>query len=201
MKDDDPVALKNVLRSIYKLPVVADSTGKDEWRVWLNLQKAADKYLEPELSRAASKNFCQAATKSTNSDTIFDIIEAINSEMAHDEESVEFGEKLRKDNIGILLKNDRFRAQLDSGGKEAVWQQLDELVFAADLVKKRYFVCATHVLNMFYEPSIGADGKTQGPCAICQAQNRGNSYGGGFSGGYGGSSVQQKERTAWLSKQ
>lgn len=201
MKDDNPTALRNVLRSIYKLPIEHDSTGQPNWRFWLNLHQTADKYLEPELSLTAKESFRQAAIESTNSDTVFDIIEAIKCEMTHDEETVELGEKLRKDNIGILLKNDRFRTQVDSGGKEAVWQQLNDLIFAADLVKKRYFLCVSHVPHMFHEPSNGADGKTQGPCAICQAQNRGNSYGGGFSGAYGGSSVQQKERTAWLSKQ
>lgn len=195
MKNDDPTALKNVLRSIYKLPIEPVSTGKQKWRFWLDLHQTADKYLEPELSLTANESFRQAALESTNSDTVFDIIEAINSEMAHDGELVEFGEKLRKDNIGSLLKNDRFRAQIDSGGKDAVWQQLDELIFAADLVKKRYFLCTSHVSSMFHEPSIGADEKTQDQCAICQAQCNNYNYGYGH-----GSSGQYRERTAWLSK-
>jgi hypothetical protein len=149
LKDDDPTALRNVLRSIYKLPVVADTSGKEEWRVWLDLYKAADKYLELGLRLVANENFGKATRKTTSSGTIFDIVEAINNEMAHDKSLVGFGENLRKDNIGILLKDDRYRAQLDSSGKEAVWQQLDELVFAADLVKKRYHLCNTHTIQIF----------------------------------------------------
>jgi len=129
------------------------------------------------------------------SNDVFDIIEAINNEMTHDGELVKFGEKLRKDNIGRLLKNDRFRAKLDSGGKEAIWQQLDELVFAADLVKKSYFVCPSHTSDIFHEPSIDANEETMGYCTICQAQSR-NDY-----GHYGdGDSGQHRERTVWISK-
>jgi hypothetical protein len=190
LKEDDPTALRNVLRSIYELPMVADKTGKEDWRVSLNLHQTADKYLESSLSQPALDNFRFDALGATNSDTIFDIVEAINSEMAHDEDLVDFGEKLRKDNIGILLKNDRYRAQLDKGGKEAVWQQLDELIFAAVLKKKRYYLCDTHCQSMFQEPSIGADEETTDWCTVCKCSSRGYSYG----------SEQHLERTAWLPK-
>ena len=172
-----------------------DFKDKEEWQFGLNLYKAADKYLELELSAMAIASFRHVASQETDSDTVFDIIETINNDMAHDKKCVAFGEKLRKDNIGSLLKNDRFRAQLDASGKEAVWQQLDELIFAADLVKKRYFVCKPHASEMFQEPSIGADEKTQGYCTICQARTRNSGYGYGHS-----SSGQCHERTAWLPK-
>jgi hypothetical protein len=195
LKEDDPTALRYVLRSIYKLPVVAGLTGKEEWRVWLDLHQTSDKYLEPGLSRAALKNFYEAALKSTNSDTIFDIIGAISSEMAHDEDLVEFGEKLRRDNIGIITKNDRFRTQLASGGIEAIWQQVDDLILAADVEKKRYYLCTIHIKHMFQEPSIGADGKTTDQCSVCKLSDR-NGFGGH---GHSASRLYQ-EQTAWLPK-
>lgn len=158
----------------------------------LSLRTTADKYLEPELSALADKTIRRIALESTKSDEIFDIIETIKSEMAYDESLVELGDRLRKDNLGILLKNDRFRAQLDDGGKETLWQVLDDLVFAADLVKKRYHLCETHKKDVFQEPSLGVNEKTTTRCTCCFIHGY---YGHrGFSGG------QIQERTAWIPK-
>lgn len=151
MKDDDPTALKNVLRNIYDLPVEVDPVCTEKWREWLHLRMTADKYLEPKLSATADENFRESALECTSSDEIFDIIETIKSEVAHDESLVGFGEKMRRDNLDKLIRNDRYRAQLDSGGKEAIWQQLDELIFAADLVKKRYHLCTIHRGSVYQE--------------------------------------------------
>lgn len=194
MKDDDPDALRNVLRNIYQLPIEREVAGKAQWRFLLDLQQAADKYLEPQLSRQATSAFCAAAEQSADADTVLDIIEAITNEMAHDEEFVGFGENMRKDNLGILLSNDRFRARLDNGGKEAIWQQLDELAFAADLEKKRCYLCSDHLHTVFCEPAPSTDQETaKEHCAVCEAQVR-------YDGYYYGTPTRYEERTAWLPK-
>lgn len=113
------------------------------------------------MSRLAIDNFCEAALESTHSDTIFDIIKAINNEMAHVERLAALGEKLRKDNLGILLTNDRYRAQIDSGGKEAIWQQLEDLIFAADLEEKGYYLCSDHFETVFHGRDLGVEEETE----------------------------------------
>ena len=194
MKDDDPDALRNVLRNIYQLPIEREVAGKEQWRFLLDLHQTADKYLEPQLSRQANSAFCAAVEQNVDADTILDIVEAINNEMAHDQKFVAFGENLRKNNLGILLKNDRFRARLDSGGKGAIWQQLDELAFAADLEKKRYYLCSDHFHTVFCEPAPSTDEETaEEHCAVCEAQVRHDGY-------YYGTPTRYEERTAWLPK-
>lgn len=170
LKKDDPTALRNVLRSLYKLPIEPASTDKETWRFWLDLYQTADKNLEPQVCRFAIENFRSAALRSTDSDTVLNIIEAINNETAHVGKSVDFGEKLRKDNLGILLKNDRYRAQLESGGKEAMWQQLEELLFAADLEKKGYRLCSDHFETVFHERGFGVEEETEEHCAVCEVR-------------------------------
>lgn len=194
LKDDDPTALTNVLRHIYKLPLAPDPTGMAAWRVWHSLRTTADKYLEPRLSAAADSNFRASALATKDSNTIFDIMEIIKDEMAHEESLVEFAERLRKENIGKLLKNDRFRAQLDQSGKEAMWQQIDELIFAADLATKRYHLCFSHTKYVFQEPSLGANEMTTPPCRICDLRN---SHGQKF---FSLNAEQQLEGAAWVPK-
>lgn len=149
LKDDDSDALTMVLRHIYDLPVVPDLSSDVEWRTWLNIRVAADKYLEPELSKVADKKYREAALTCTDADGIFDIIETIWTEMSHDDSLVAFGEAVRKDNLGKLLKNARFHEHLDLGGKDALWAQLDELAFSADLREKRYALCNEHKTRVF----------------------------------------------------
>ena len=183
-----------MLRSIYKLPIERDFAGKEKWRFWLDLYQTADKYLELRLSQLAIENFRETALASTNSDIVFDIMEAINNEVAHVAKLVDFGEKLRKNNLGILLKNARYRAQLDSGGKEAMWQQLDELLFAADLEEKRYFLCSDHFETVFHEPDLSADEETEEHCcAVCEVRVLDGA-------GYFSTPPRHQERSAWLPK-
>jgi hypothetical protein len=167
-----------------------DPLSKVKWRIWFNIRTTADKYLEPELIETADKNFRSAALASTNPDKIFDIIETINSELPHDESLVELADKLRKDHLVKLLKNDRFRAQLDNGGKESLWQILDELIFAADLKEKRHHLCSTHEKRVFQEPS--ADKNLRAHCEFCRAQ---------CTGGYNYSQLNERSgRQVWALK-
>lgn len=153
LKDDDPLALNHVLRYIYKLPILSDAVLDLTWRGWLNLRTTADKYLEPTLSAQADKNFRTVALKITDPDEIFDITETIDNEMAHDESLVELSNKIRKNNWSKLLRNIRFRAKLERGGTEALWQVINDLAFAADLEEKRLFVCELHEDQVFDIPS------------------------------------------------
>lgn len=167
LKDDDPLAVTLVLRHIYKLPELEVSHPSSSWRLWLNVHLAADKYLEPELSTIAGQNFRRHALVCSDADEIFDLMEAIESEADHLELLVDLGAKLRENNMGKLLKNDRFRAQLDAGGKESLWQQLDELVFAADLEERRFALCHAHEHAIFL-PRSGDDLQdSQGKCVMC----------------------------------
>jgi hypothetical protein len=128
-----------------------------------------DKYLVPQLREEGSRFFCLIARKCTSADDIFDIIETCRTDFSHNDEFVKLAAELREKNLGILLSNDRFRAQLDSGGKEALWQQLDELtskVFIADKKEKSYRLCPAHAKRVFEEPIED----NCGTCTCCLIQ-------------------------------
>lgn len=193
LKEDDATALAVVLSHIYKLPVIDAVASTGTWRHWINLRTTADKYLESELSISADKKFRAVAFASEESDEIFDIIEMINNEMAHDESLVALGDKMRGENLQKLLKNDRFRANLESGGTAALWQVIDDLSFAAGLKERRHHLCASHETQVFLPPR--GDKSGVGLCPLCQAQtsqfNR-SSYA-DYSGG-----AFQSGRAAWI---
>lgn len=182
MKDDDPKALTMVLRHIYDLPIVPDPA--DDWRAWLDIRVAADKYLDPKLSKVADAKYREAALACTDIDGIFDIIDTIRTDMNHDESLVAFSESIRKDNLGKLLKNARFREHLDASGKVALWAQLDELAFAADLSANKYVLCEAHRDEVFKIPPYMG---WQHTCTLCPL----NPY---------RSNTVYSERVAWLSK-
>jgi hypothetical protein len=166
LKDDDPDALTSVLRYIYKLLVIPDSDSDVAWRTWLNIRVTADKYLEPQLSEEADKKYREAALSCISADDIFDVLETIWSEMSHDESLAALGEDIRRNNLGKLLKNARFREHLDRGGKEALWAQLDELAFSADLRESRYTLCNEHKREVFKSPEkLPAQRNSQ--CSLC----------------------------------
>jgi hypothetical protein len=151
LKDDDPTALEHVIRHLYGFDIPQNT--QSEWRFWLNLHVTADKYLVPKLSEVAGLNFRSIARKTKSIDDIIDILETIRIEMGHDIELVELAARLRKEHIGKLLSNDRYRAQLDSGGMDALWQQLDELnsqMLAR--TEMSYQLCPHHRLSVFRPP-------------------------------------------------
>lgn len=120
----------------------------------MNLHVTADKYLIPKLSANASKRFCFVARARKSTDDIFDIMEAIRTE-------------LRKKHLSNLLRNDRFRAQLDSGGKVAMWKQLDELNskdLVTDKEEKSYSLCSQYEREVFKEAAKD-EGKAH--CPLC----------------------------------
>ena len=136
------------------------------WRTWLNIRVTADKYLEPKLSEVADRKYREAALTRINADDIFDVLETIWVEMSHDESLVAFGEQIRKNNLGKLLKNARFREHLDSGGKDALWQQLDELAFSANLQERMYVLCGHHKQVVFKAPFTRPMGNNY-YCSLC----------------------------------
>lgn len=155
-----------VLRHIYDLPVVPASGSDVEWRTWLNIRVTADKYLEPQLSTVADAKYREYALACTDTDGIFEILETIWSEMSNDGSLVAFGGTIRKNNLGKLLKNARFREYLDLGGKEALWAQLDELAFAADLGENRIALCDNHKRAVFKPPNDLRSGYKH-TCTLC----------------------------------
>lgn len=140
----------------------------------------------PKLKGDANRKFRIAAVESTDADEIFDIIETLGSEMAHDNSLTALAESMRKNNFGKLLKNERYRAKLDSGGKEMLWQVVDELAFAARLKRKRYFLCDSHAKRVFPEPR--ADQQPEEPCNLCHDPN----------GYYHPKHPRQRGRVAWV---
>lgn len=167
LKDDGPDALTCVLRYIYNLPIMPKTDEDVAWRTWLNIRVTADKYLEPKLSQVADKKYRETALACTDADGIFDIIDTIRTEMDHDGPLVAFGESIRKNNLGKLLKNARFREHLDARGKEALWAQLDELAFFTDLEESRTALCKMHKNVVFKTPSELRPGYRH-ECTVCR---------------------------------
>jgi hypothetical protein len=104
------------------------------------------------------ERFSAAAREYTSAEDIFNIIQTISAEFNHDDDLVELATKLRQKNLGQLLSNESFRAQLDNGGKDALWQQLDELssmFLGEDIAQKWYTLCPQHTQDAFHGPVDG----------------------------------------------
>ena len=104
--------------------------------------------------------------------------------MSHDIELVELAATLRKEHIGKLLSHDRFRAQLDSGGVDALWQQLDELnsqMLAR--TEKTYQLCPDHTQRLFRRPipECGINFYGRGHCTCCSIYQDGVGAGAGHN--------------------
>lgn len=184
-----PPSSKYVLRHLYGF----DLPKAHRWRFWTNLHTAADKYLIPKLSAAASDRACSIAKACTSIDDIFDILEVIRTDLNHNDMFVRLAATLRENHVSRLLKHDRYRAQLDSGGKDALWQQLDELsstVLSTDRVEKSHTLCQQHGMNVFQETA--KNGK-----ALCWCCNQFKLAG---IGGYSYTNTGQVARKAWIEK-
>jgi len=139
----------------------------------MNLHVTADKYLIPKLSAVASDKFCSVANACKEVDDVFDIIEACRNELNHNDVYVKLADALHDKHLLTLLGNDRFRAQLDSGGKEALWQQLDELIANGVVKGKRersYILCPEHSQDVFRGPLVAKD--ATGICSFCDSMSR-----------------------------
>ena len=114
LKDDHPDAAEAVLRHTYGNDyVVPESAQPTPWRFHLNLHIAADKYLLPTLSGQARTHFKQCASIDTHVDNVHAMIRAINSEVYHDQDLTQLAEKLRRDNLGRLIRHSPYRADLE----------------------------------------------------------------------------------------
>lgn len=175
LKEDDPEAVEEILRKLYGCTLPEADTKP--WRFWFNLIVAADKYLEKGLCNQGFGRLKITASKETDADAIFDIIQAIKTELAHLGGVMNFSAQLRKQHLKILLDNERFRELLD-GDKKKMWAQLDELKALAwpeqpkdipgdGFVRKRHFVCPVHHSAFNTRASSSTEAKTEGPCTIC----------------------------------
>jgi hypothetical protein len=152
LKDDNPIALEQAPRYLYGL----DLQESDDWRFWMHLHVAADR-------------FCSTARVCDTAEEVFDILEAIHNDLSYNNVFVKLASELRGKHLIALLSNDRFRAQLDSGGKEALWQQLDELtskLMRTDIVEKGHYLCATHEATIFLKSSEAKGFKDRCYCCV-----------------------------------
>lgn len=157
LKDDEADAVEEVIRSIYGCTLGVSNTRP--WKYWFDLVIIADKYLEPQPSKDAATNLRVSASIETDADVIVDVISAIKREMSHMDSLLEFADKLRKNNLAKLLRNERYRALLD-GDKALMWSQFDELrdtnedLGVTGLSEKEYFSCPSHTwLLMIRSPA------------------------------------------------
>jgi hypothetical protein len=152
LEDDDADAVEEVLRHIYgcSLPHAREKP----WGFWFALVTAADKYLEPVLSVAASSRLMEAAEMQRTADAIFDIIQAIKANMAHHESLLDFAELLRKKYLTALLKNDRYRELLLSD-LHLMLAQLDELEVPRKLVEENE-ICMRRLRRLCH-PTPGSE--------------------------------------------
>jgi len=110
---------------------------------------------------------------------------------------VELADTLREKHLIALLGNDRFRAQLDSGGKEALWQQLDELTTSGPIKgkeEKSFTLCPDHLQAVFKRPQAAQNVK--GVCTYCDSWKHACDYG----HSHNHNNKQQEVRSAWISK-
>lgn len=147
----------------------------------------------PRLSAVASGKICSIAEACTLVDEVFDIMEVIRADLSRNATLVKLSATLREKHLRKLLGNQRFRAQLDSRGKDALWKEIDRLtsrVFWADMTEKSYVLCEQHKANIFRGPVEVPEQRVSifggvGRCSACL-----------LSGTYGGR--EGVAGTAWL---
>jgi len=96
--------------------------------------------------------------------------------MRHLESLLTFADVLRKNNLKMLLKNERYRGLLVSD-RDLMLAQLDELEEGLEVpqkgVKRQYALCDVHALIVFKAPNT-----TMPVCSLCPTPGFGG--GGGF---------------------
>ena len=161
LQEDSADAVEEVLRKIYGCPLPAANAR--DWRFWFALITTADKYLEPGLSAKADQHFREVALTISEADVVFDVVQALKTDMSHVEPLLAFAEVLRKKNTKKLLKNERYRDLL-VGDKDLMLAQLDELEVPPQQEgsKRQYTLCGTHLAQVF-EPTDTA----MSTCSVC----------------------------------
>lgn len=163
LKEDNADAVEEVLRKIYGCTLPA--ANKRVWRFWFTLIITADKYLEPGLSAKADHHLREVALGVSDADVVFDIVQAIKTEMSHVEPLLAFADVLRKKNLKKLLKNERYRDLL-VGNKDLMLAQLDEYEEGLEVpkqgTKQQYLLCTTHAAQVFRPPE-----QSMGRCSLC----------------------------------
>jgi len=164
LKHDDPDALEHVLQHIYSIPPPSSRQDVKAWRHWLDVHLTADKYLEFNLSAIARNEFTRVANSQRDSNEIFDILEAINDEMKHDEGFVQLAHSLREFNIEALLQNERVCKKVDED-KEWRWEIIDSLIAHRNHSGERSIFLCEHHIEQVFEPGR----KWQSlPCSKCR---------------------------------
>lgn len=163
LKHDDPDALEHVLQHIYKIPLSSRQDVKT-WRHWLNVHLTADKYLESDLSAIARDEFTRIAHSQHDANEIFDIIEAINEEMKHDEGFLQLAHSLREFNIEALLGNERVCKKVDED-KDWRWDIINSLIAHRKHGREQSIVLCAHHINQVFEPGRKWQSR---PCSKCQ---------------------------------
>lgn len=119
---------------------IQPNTTISTWRQWLTLRCAADKYLLRLLHKIADASMVAEINATTEPDEIFAIIRTLKHDHGHDDSLATLAESLRFDHLRNLIDNKDYRSYLDED-KERLWDQLDELSFAAGCEKKRLVCC------------------------------------------------------------
>jgi len=107
----------------------------------------------------------ESASRQSNTDTIFDIIQEIRASMSHHESLLNLAEQLRRKNLNSLLQNARYREFLICD-PERMLAQLDELQTQRELSEKAYFVCNQCVNWLFHTP--GEPVQRRVLCVMCR---------------------------------
>ena len=115
--------------------------------LWL----VVDKNCLPDLAELAKTNFRSKAAGTTDIDTVFEIIQHLRSEFGFDNDLISVAEDLRVEHVLSMLKHTAYRAHLTNNTDE-LGAQMDELAFAADLVKVTAKYCNKHP-QVFKQPA------------------------------------------------
>lgn len=162
LMEDDPEALKFVIRHLYGFSKVSfdNFPAIDEsWRFWLALHTTADKYLEPDLSEQALKEFRTLARFQTDPNEVASIIRVVKTEMDHNGPLADIATAMLKKHLGPLLEYEDFREWL-GGEKNMMLDMLWELSFAGNLVERQVSVCKDTVKS-----------RSLGSCTTCNNKN------------------------------
>lgn len=130
-----------MLRWLYSFDYESEETKKtNQFDFHVNVCVVADKYGLPQLRNKAFKRLV-AHIRGTEDGELVEVIGKVKQPSAgYVHEIHEVVQKVRDDRLPALLKNDTFRAMLESDPKECM-ALIDKLGFAMGLEEKTYVKC------------------------------------------------------------
>lgn len=164
LDDDNATAVDAMLHYIYQFEYADKYDEDNSWHLHLSVAKIGKKYGIPDLEAKAFQNFQHVATRESDARDVMDVIGELQKFKSDDGKSQSMIDTLREKNFANLMKYESTRLKkLIKGDRDLIWNYLQRLAFANDLVEKEMLVC-----SICSTEKTGDPGTLEKQCRYCQ---------------------------------